>query len=77
MKSKEPQNNWIFRNQERLFELHTEQTNPHGAVSGSYRVLRGGSWYSFADYCTASSRSNNDATISIFNIGLRLVRVSP
>ncbi|MCK9583840.1 MAG: hypothetical protein M0R69_02885, partial [Candidatus Cloacimonetes bacterium] len=24
MKSKEPQNNWIIRNQERLFELHTE-----------------------------------------------------
>jgi hypothetical protein len=24
MKSKEPQNNWIFQNQERLFELHTE-----------------------------------------------------
>jgi formylglycine-generating enzyme required for sulfatase activity len=42
-------------------------TNPTGASTGSYRVIRGGSWYvnaghcrvSFRSYCTPDSRSNN------------------
>jgi formylglycine-generating enzyme required for sulfatase activity len=32
-------------------------TDPVGASSGSYRVLRGGSWSSDASYCTVSGRS--------------------
>ena len=32
------------------------QTNPTGAASGSYRVLRGGSWYCYARYCRSSYR---------------------
>ncbi len=31
--------------------------NPKGAKSGSYRVVRGGSWYYFAIYCRASFRN--------------------
>ena len=31
-------------------------TDPKGVTSGSYRVLRGGSWYNDASYCTSSSR---------------------
>ena len=53
------------------------QTNPHGAVSGSYRVLRGGSWQHLADYCTVSIRYNYRATLSDYNLGFRLCRVSP
>ncbi len=53
------------------------QTNPHGAPSGSYRVLRGGSWLYSAGYCTVTYRGNVDATYSNSVIGFRLCRVSP
>ena len=36
------------------------QTNPKGLSSGSYRVLRGGSWDGGAGYCRVSYRSNGD-----------------
>lgn len=54
------------------------QTNPTGANSGSYRVIRGGSWGNDdADDCTVSSRGYFNATYSYAVIGFRCVRVSP
>ncbi|MDD2230913.1 MAG: formylglycine-generating enzyme family protein [Candidatus Cloacimonetes bacterium] len=53
------------------------QNNPHGVVSGSYRVRRGGSWYNIADVCTVSSRYYDYATLSYYGVGFRLLRVSP
>lgn len=53
------------------------QTDPHGATSGSNRVLRGGGWHNDADYCTVSSRVNYNATGTGHDVGFRLVRVSP
>jgi len=53
------------------------QTNPHGAVSGSDRVRRGGGWDFVAYYCTVSYRINYYATYSYDYIGFRLCRVSP
>jgi formylglycine-generating enzyme required for sulfatase activity len=53
------------------------QTNPHGAVSGSIRVYRGGSWSSDADVCTVSYRYGSHATHSSHNLGFRCVRNSP
>jgi formylglycine-generating enzyme required for sulfatase activity/predicted Ser/Thr protein kinase len=35
---------------------NSPQTNPQGPSSGSYRVLRGGSWYSRAQNCRVSDR---------------------
>lgn len=52
------------------------QTDPHGAVSGSYRVLRGGCWDSFASICTVDNRGNVSATSTVNLIGFRVVRVS-
>jgi formylglycine-generating enzyme len=52
------------------------QTNPHGAVSGVYRVRRGGCWSNYAYYCTVSNRYGNYATNTNFNIGFRLCRIS-
>ncbi|MDD3535783.1 MAG: SUMF1/EgtB/PvdO family nonheme iron enzyme [Candidatus Cloacimonetes bacterium] len=52
------------------------QTDPHGAASGSYRVLRGGDWNFYARFCTVSMRVCN-ATISSGNTGFRCVRASP
>ena len=50
-------------------------TDPVGSASGSYRVLRGGSWYYDSGYCTSSHRINNDPSNRYDNNGFRLVRV--
>ena len=51
------------------------QTNPQGPSSGSYRVLRGGSWLYSAGYCRVTNRNNYDPDNSRHNLGLRLVLV--
>ena len=50
------------------------QSNPTGPSSGSYRVLRGGSWYSSPRYCRVSRRSSNSPSYCGNHIGLRLFR---
>lgn len=47
------------------------QTNPTGASSGLYRVLRSGSWGSDAGGCRSSSRGNSTPDDRVY--GLRLV----
>jgi formylglycine-generating enzyme required for sulfatase activity len=49
------------------------QTDPKGAVTGSYRVRRGGSWLYVGQYLRSASRSYNPSGGSS-NIGFRLVR---
>ncbi len=54
------------------------QTNPHGAVNGSYRVLRGSSWNYNAPGIVLSYRSYgyaNDPTTNY--VGFRLCRIIP
>ena len=51
------------------------QTNPQGPSSGSFRVLRGGSWDYDAGYCRVSCRDDDDPYYSDNFIGLRLVLV--
>jgi formylglycine-generating enzyme required for sulfatase activity len=53
----------------------TPQTNPYGANSGSCRVIRGGSWSSFALDCRSSSRNcaSPDYITSIPDVGFRVV----
>ena len=48
------------------------QTNPTGPSSGSYRVLRGGSWHGSAENCRVSIRYNGNPDIRYSNIGFRL-----
>ncbi len=52
------------------------QNNPHGAVSGSYRVYRGGSWNSGPSNSTVSDRSYIYATSSYTYVGFRVCRIS-
>jgi formylglycine-generating enzyme required for sulfatase activity len=49
------------------------QTNPMGASSGSYRVIRGGSWYYFASDCRVSFRNYISPGSSDSHLGFRLV----
>lgn len=51
------------------------QTNPQGAPSGSYRVLRGGSWFYGARYCRSSDRNYNAPDDRGIFLGMRLVLV--
>ena len=50
-------------------------TDPTGAYSGSNRVIRGGNWYSSADFCRVSSRSFFQPGNRNYFFGLRLVLV--
>jgi len=46
--------------------------NPIGPDSGSYRVIRGGSWYSYAGYLRCADRFFNGPSYRFFNLGFRL-----
>ena len=48
-------------------------SDPTGPVSGSYRVIRGGSWLTDARYCRAADRYNNYPDYGLNNLGFRLV----
>jgi formylglycine-generating enzyme required for sulfatase activity len=50
------------------------QTDPRGAVSGAYRVLRGGSWNSYGQYLRSASRHYYTPSGRYYYIGFRLVR---
>ena len=49
------------------------QHNPIGAVEGSNRVYRGGSWLNNALRCRLTYRSHNTPSIGYNNLGFRLV----
>ena len=48
------------------------QTDPRGPSAGSYRVLRGGSWYNDAGFCRVSGRFNYGPGSRYKNRGFRL-----
>jgi len=48
--------------------------NPKGAYSGSFKVVRGGSWYNTAEYCTNTLRMKYLRNISNETIGFRVVK---
>jgi len=50
------------------------QTNPTGAVSGSYRMLRGGSWYANAAICRSANRNDYAPGNRSHNYGFRVAR---
>jgi formylglycine-generating enzyme required for sulfatase activity len=52
----------------------SEQTNPIGAVSGSYRVLRGGSWNCDPQCVRVSTRSCSPPDLRYYHVGFRLAR---
>ncbi len=53
------------------------RTNPSGATAGSYRVRRGGCWWSStASDCDSASRSGYAPAYRVNTLGLRLVRTA-
>lgn len=53
----------------------SSQTNPTSSSSGSYRVLRGGSWSYLAKFCRVATRNYDDPASRSDEIGFRLVLV--
>ena len=51
-------------------------TDPRGAESGTYRVLRGGSWDHFASYCRVAYRNYNRPDLANDYFGFRVARSS-
>jgi formylglycine-generating enzyme required for sulfatase activity len=49
-------------------------TDPHGPKDASYRVYRGGSWYSSASDCRAAMRGFDLPANHYYSLGFRLVR---
>ncbi len=49
------------------------QTDPKGPITGTYRVIRGGSFYGFAGICGVASRVNYDPSSSNVDLGFRSV----
>jgi len=52
------------------------QTNPYNN-SGSYRVFRGGSWYSIATYVRVALRNGGSPTNTVIYLGFRIARTVP
>jgi formylglycine-generating enzyme required for sulfatase activity len=48
-------------------------TDPAGPATGSYRVVRGGSWFHAALYCRSANRSYSGADDRFSSIGFRVV----
>ena len=52
------------------------QNNPTGPSSGSFRVIRGGSWYYDASGCRVADRGNNSPSSRYYILGVRLASSS-
>ncbi|MBZ0263184.1 SUMF1/EgtB/PvdO family nonheme iron enzyme [bacterium] len=54
----------------------TDPTGPSGPSSGTYRVLRGGSWWLFGGICRSADRIGSGPSARSYIYGLRIVRSS-
>jgi len=53
------------------------QTNPHGALTGTFRSLQGGSWYGNSQVCSVNFRGYCSPTDNVNNNGFRVCRSIP
>ena len=65
---------WCWDWYEKDYYSSSPGSNPKGPVVGSYRVLRGGSWYFIAMSCSVATRSSNPPDVRIYDRGFRVVR---
>lgn len=56
------------------YALSANGNNPKSAATGSYRVVRGGSWFDYPQDCRAASRNYNTPAFRYDAIGFRLAR---
>lgn len=63
---------WVSDWYESNYYSESPQDNPQGPETGSFRVLRGGSWYELAPYCRAAYRFYSSPDYRESGIGFRL-----
>ena len=56
-----------------MYYVNSPKINPTGASSGTYRVMRGGSWDYSPQSCRVAIRSYNTSSNRINTIGFRIV----
>ena len=57
--------------------LSNSVTDPQGASSGTFRLIRGGSWYNNASSCTSSYRAQGEMSDTHYDYGFRIFRTLP
>ena len=66
-------NDWFDAN----YYASSPSNNPQGPSSGTYRVLRGGAWFSYGQHINVNFRYYHDPSFSDFGTGFRCARQSP
>ena len=66
---------WCSNRYNSSYHSDLPQNNPTGPSSGSYRVLRGGSWYSLAENCRVAYRYDYAPDYRNYNNGFRVALV--
>ena len=64
---------WCYDRYSSTYYNSSPTNNPTGPTSGSYRVLRGGSWRSDACFCRVANRSHHSPDSRIGSFGFRCV----
>ncbi|MEE8381926.1 MAG: SUMF1/EgtB/PvdO family nonheme iron enzyme, partial [Thermodesulfobacteriota bacterium] len=64
---------WYGRN----YYTESSTKNPKGPVTGTYKVLRGGAWYSNEEQVRVINRYYSLLDARSFHIGFRCARSSP
>ncbi|MCB0036432.1 MAG: SUMF1/EgtB/PvdO family nonheme iron enzyme, partial [Anaerolineales bacterium] len=62
---------WVADWYERDYYAEAPKTNPRGPVTGEFKALRGGSWFSRAEELTITRRGFFDPTVSRATLGFR------
>ena len=57
------------------YYANSPQNNPKGPSTGSHRVIRGGSWYNYAQYCRSAIRNGRTPDSRDADLGFRLALV--
>ena len=65
---------WCWDWYESTYYSYSVDTNPHGELTGSYRVIRGGSYSTEVSYSNIFNRSGDTADGVFINLGFRVVR---
>ncbi|MBX7218451.1 MAG: SUMF1/EgtB/PvdO family nonheme iron enzyme [Blastocatellia bacterium] len=66
---------WCLDWFEETYYQHSPQANPHGPVTGTFRVIRGGGWRDTTVYCRSGNRTGNLPEYYSRSLGLRVVLV--